>query len=212
VKRYLVVCAALWPLLAAHPAAAQVFGQLTGAVPVGVNNRLFGAYLSATRDTREAFAQLRTSFYPGLDFGFHGGLARVDVGDGNRTAVELGGDLRTRVAARTERFPVDIALGGAIGLRSADSFNMLSIGPTVVASRAHAMSGGNELTPYGGLALLYSRVDVAGATTTDVSIPLRLGLEFRASADLRLVAELQATASAPVDQGFKLVVGANFPF
>jgi hypothetical protein len=211
VKRILVTTAVLW-LAFARPASAQIYGQFTGAVPVDVNSRLFGIYGGVAKDTRELLAQLRMSFYPGVDFGFHGGFSRVKAGTRTRTAVEMGGDLRTKVATRSETFPVDIALGGAIGLQSAEGFNVLTVGPTVVASRAVTSRNGSQWTPYAGLALLYSRWDLGGITTTDASLPLRLGTELKVGPDIRLVLEAQAVASSPTDEGIKLVLGANFPF
>jgi len=212
VKRLIAPCAALLLLACPHPAAAQVFGQFTGAVPVGVNNRLFGGYALFARHESEGLAQLRLSFYPGLDFGFHGGLTHVTVSGHSRTAVDLGGDLKSQLARRSETFPVDLALGGAIGVSSAEDFNLMSVGPVVVASRTLALQGGAELTPYGGAALLFSRLDDTGNSTTGVSLPLRCGLEYRPSADVRLVLELQLPLSDPVHRDPKLVLGANFPF
>jgi hypothetical protein len=212
VKRLIAPCAALLLLACAQSATAQVFGQFTGAVPVGVNNRLFGGYGLFAHHQAEGLAQLRLSFYPGVDFGFHGGLMHVTLSGHSRTAVELGGDVKSLVAKRSETFPVDLALGGAIGVSSAEDFNLMSVGPTVVASRALPLRGSAELTPYAGAALLYSRLDIAGFSTTDVSLPVRAGLEYRPNPDVRLVLELQLPLSDPVHTDPKLVLGANFPF
>ena len=211
-KRLIAPCAALLLLACTHPAAAQVFGQFTGAAPVGVNDRLFGGYALFARHAVEGLAQLRLSFYPGIDFGFHGGITQVTVSAHSRTAVDLGGDLKGRLARRSETFPVDLALGGAVGVSSAEDFNLMSVGPVLIASRTIALRGGAALTPYGGAALLFSRLDVAGNSTTAVSLPLRCGVEYRPSADMRLVLELQLPLSDPVHDDPKLVLGANFPF
>jgi hypothetical protein len=136
----------------------------------------------------------------------------VTLSGHSRTAVELGGDVKSLVAKRSETFPVDLALGGAIGVSSAEDFNLMSVGPTVVASRALPLRGSAELTPYAGAALLYSRLDIAGFSTTDVSLPVRAGLEYRPNPDVRLVLELQLPLSDPVHTDPKLVLGANFPF
>ena len=60
-------------LAAPVTAGAQVFGQYMGAEIVPVGGHLFGGYLQASQDQLGLLGQLRLSFYPGVDFGFHGG-------------------------------------------------------------------------------------------------------------------------------------------
>jgi hypothetical protein len=212
VRRHLASCATLLLLACARPATAQVFGQFTGAVPVGVDARLCGTYVSFTKNEAELLAQLRLSFYPGLDFGFHGGLAHVTAARQTRTAVELGGDLKNIVAHRSPTMPFDFSLGGAIGVSSAEDINVLSVGPTAVASRAYDFGARAQITPYLGAALLYSRSSLDNSNTTDVSLPVRFGLEYRPNAEVSLIAELQTAGSQPPNDGSKLILGANFPF
>lgn len=209
-KRLLFTGAAL--LAFACPALAQVDGQLGGAVPVDVDHRLFGVHAGFSNRQSDLFAQLRMSFYPGIDFGFHGGLAHLNAVGKTRTVLMMGGDLKTRVAKQTETFPVDIALGGAIGVGNAQSFGILGMGPTVVASRHYELSGGRSVSPYGGALLLFTRSDIDGWNSTDVSLQLRAGAEFQPNPDFRIVVELQTPTSDPIDRHPKVLLGANFPF
>jgi len=213
VKLLLASCAALIAVACARPARAQVAGQLGGAVPIAVNGHVFGGYVALAKHQALALCQLRLSFYPGVDFGFQGGLHRYD-GDGgaSSTAVELGGDVRTLVARRSASAPLDVSLGGAIQLGNSDHRSVLAVGPTIAIGRSYTYTGGSELSPYFGAAVLYARSDVNAVSSTDLSFPLRTGLEYRPNADVRLVVELQVPFSDPQGTHPKLLLGANFPF
>ncbi len=208
----LASCAALIAFACAPPAFAQVAGQLERAVPIAVNEHVMGAYVALAQHQAAALCQLRLSFYPGIDFGFQGGLHRVDTGGASRTAVELGGDVRTQVVHRGASAPLDVTLGGALQLSSADHRSSLAVGPTLAAGRSYPLSGGAQLSPYFGFALLYTRSDAGGANVTDLSLPLRAGLEYQPNGNVRLVLELQVPVSDPVGTHPKAVLGANFPF
>jgi hypothetical protein len=212
VRRILASCAALFAVACARPAAAQVAGQFGSAVPLAVNQHVFGGYAAFARHRAEALGQLRMSFYPGVDFGFQGGLDSDNSNGSSRTAVELGGDVRARVASRAAGAPFDISLGGALQLSSADHRNLLGVGPTLAASRSYTLNGGAELSPYAGLVLLYSRTDAGGTNTTDLSCPLRAGLEYQPNAGFRLITELQLPLSDPQGAHPRIVLGAGFPF
>jgi hypothetical protein len=209
---FLIFVFAAAGMLPAKPAAAQVFGQLSGAEPIGMNARLFGAYGSFTKSESELLAQLRLSFYPNVDFGFQGGLSRVSVLDRNRTAVKLGGDFKCLTGRRGPSFPLDFSLGAAIGVSSAEDFNLLSVGPQAVLSFTVGADKGSKFTPYAGALLLFTRSDLDNQNDTDVSMPLRFGTEFAPNADLRLIAELQIALSDQINDDLKLTLGANFPF
>jgi opacity protein-like surface antigen len=213
VKKHLLLLAAVAAgMLATHAASAQVFGQLGGARPLDMNSRLFGAYAGFSKSESELFTQLRLSFYPGVDFGFQGGLSRVSVNDHNRTTVKLGGDFKAAALRAGESSPIDLSLGAALGVSSAEDFNLLGVGPEIVASRTWATGSGSNLTAYSGLVLLFTRSDLAGSNNTDVSVPIRLGLSFEPNQDLRLLAEVTIAASDQINDDLKLTVGANFPF
>lgn len=192
------------------PVAAQVHGALSEAHVVPVNGRLGGAYVQFDRSSATLSGQLRLSFYPNLDFGFQGGLSRMTLIGATRTSVRLGADFRGQVATQGPAFPVTVALGGSIGVESADNFTILSVGPQVVFSRKLDTAG--NLIGYGGASLLLSRYDVAGVRDTDTSFPVRAGLEIHASPDLRLLAEAQLAVSDAVRRVASVTIGALFPF
>lgn len=199
-------------MLATTGARAQVFGQYSGATTLGMNTRLFGAYGSFTKSESELLAQLRLSFYPNVDFGFQGGLSRVSVMDRSRTSVKIGGDFKGLVVHRGEAAPFDLSLGAAIGVSSAEDFNLLSIGPQAVASRTFGSAGRATLTPYAGALLLFTRSDLDNSNDTDVSVPLRFGAEYAPNQDIRLILELGVAVSDRINDDLKLTLGANFPF
>ncbi|MCC6348420.1 MAG: hypothetical protein IT347_02380 [Candidatus Eisenbacteria bacterium] len=208
----LFVALAVAGTLAAAGARAQAFGQYSGATTLGMNTRLFGAYGSFTRSESELLAQLRLSFYPNVDFGFQGGLSRVSVLDRSRTSIKVGGDFKGMVVHRGDAAPFDLSLGAALGVSSAEDFNLLSIGPQAVASRTFGSPGRANVTPYVGALLLFTRSDLNNANDTDVSVPLRFGAEYAPNPDIRLVLELGVAVSDRINDDLKLTVGANFPF
>ncbi|MGH7730343.1 MAG: hypothetical protein ACRENJ_03745 [Candidatus Eiseniibacteriota bacterium] len=211
-KSILAALVAVAALVPAGPARAQAFGQYTGATVVPVNGRMFGAYLNLSEHVVGGLAQLRLSFYPGLDFGFHGGLSRLDPGGivSTRTTLRLGGDVRWQLPALTGSFPADLAVGASLGVETADRFKVVTLGPTAVASRQLGDGGG--VVPYGGLALLFSNRDAFGVEDSDISVPLRLGLEARLSPELRLIAEFQLFIADRYNDDVGFVTGLNMPF
>lgn len=208
-KRIIVPFAAL-ALSVASPALAQVHGTLSEARVVPVNGRLGGGYLQFDAHSASLMGQLRLSFYPNLDFGFLGGLSRIDVNNNTRTSVRLGGDFRGQIMTQGEAFPVNVSLGAGLGLESADNFTTLSVGPQVAVSRTLDYS--NRLIGYAGASLLLSRVDVGNGNDTDTSFPLRFGLEFHPNPDIRLLGELQLAVSDQYRDDVAFTLGALFPF
>jgi hypothetical protein len=196
-------------LLTPAPSRAQISGQFMGAEPVPMNGHLFGAYLQASEDFLGLIAQLRLSFYPDIDFGFQGGLTRVQLGNADFTTVKVGGDLRYQVVKDN---PLDIAVGGALAIENGDDISVLTLGPTVVLSRTYQVGSGGAFVPYGGVGLFFSNADVLGAETTDFSVPFRFGAEFRFSPELRVTGELQLRASDSVNDDIAFVTGVNLPF
>ncbi len=209
VKRFLIITAVLLAC-AAPPAGAQIHGALSEARVVPVNGRLGGAYLQFDKSSASLMGQLRLSFYPNLDFGFFGGLSRIDVNHNTRTSVRLGGDFRGQVATQGPSFPLNVSLGGAIGVESADNFTILAVGPQVVFSRT--LDGAGKWLGYGGASLLLSRFDVGDSKDTDTSFPIRAGFEFRPNADLRILTEAQLAVSDAIRDDFAVTLGVLFPF
>lgn len=208
-KRLIVLLAAAG-LAAASPALAQVHGTFTEARVVPVNGRLGGAYLQFDPHSATLMGQLRLSFYPNLDFGFLGGLSRIDVNNNTRTSVRLGGDFRGQLMTQSDSYPVNITLGAGLGLESADNFTILSVGPTAGVSRS--LDYANQWIAYGGASLLLSRVDLGSGNDTDTSFPLRVGLEFHPNPDIRLLSEIQLAVSDEIRDDFSFTVGVLFPF
>jgi len=208
VKR--LILAGLLLAVTAAAAGAQVNGALSEARVVPVNGRLGGAYLQFDQHSATLQGQLRLSFYPNLDFGFQGGLSRIDIGNNTRTSVRLGGDFRGQVALQGPAFPVNVSLGGTIGVESADNLTILSVGPQVAVSRT--LDPGGKWVAYGGACLLLSRFDLGVGRDTDTSFPVRAGMEFHPNPDLRLLAEMQLAVSDAVRDDVSLTLGVLFPF
>ncbi len=192
------------------PAHAQVHGALSEATLVPVNGHLGAAYLTFDKSSATLAGQLRLSFYPNFDFGFQGGLSRIDVANNTRTSVRLGADFRGQLAKQNGTFPLNVSLGGALGVESADHFTILSVGPQVVVSRQ--LGGSGRWVGYGGAALLLSRFDVDNQSNNDTSFPLRGGLEFHPNPDLRLLTEVQLAVSDEVRDDVSITFGVLFPF
>ena len=198
--------------LATAPAHAQVFGQYVPAEILPVNSRLGGAYVDFSKDVVGAIGQLRLSFYPNVDFGFQGGLLRLDLGSTTKTALRLGGDVRFGVVKANQAHPFDVAAGGAIGVVSGDNYNVLRLGPSVVASHTFPFSARSSVVPYAGAMLSFANVNVGDHSRSDFSVPIRLGAELRAITGLRLTAELQLRVGDDFDNHSGFSAGVNLPF
>ena len=199
-------------LACAAPAGAQVFGQYTPADVLAVNGRQFGAYVDFSENTTGLLAQLRLSFYPNVDFGFQGGLSRLDMGGSTKTTLRLGSDVRVGVVRAGERFPVDVAAGGAIGVETSDNYTSIRLGPSAVASRSFALSGDAAIVPYAGAMLCFANLSSHGESETDFSLPLRVGGELRAIPGVRITAELQLRLGDDFDDDVAFAAGVNLPF
>ena len=197
----------------ARPAGAQVYGQYTSAEVVPVNGHMFGGYVHASNNFLGLLAQLRLSFYPNVDFGFQGGLTRLSPGgtSATLTTLRLGGDLRWQVAHRAEGASMDVAVGAVLGVEVADNLKNISVGPTVVASRSLGVGSGG-IVPYAGMGLLFISRDAFGIQDSDISVPLRLGMEARLTQELRIVAELQLYVADRYNDDVGFATGVNLPF
>jgi hypothetical protein len=122
----------------------------------------------------------------------------------------MGGDFRGQIATQSGGSIMDIALGAALGIESADELNQLSVGPQVTVSRTLDMA--SRWVAYGGAALLFSRIEVGLETNTDTSCPLRMGMEYSPNPYLRLLSEVQLAVSDEVRDDFAVTFGVLFPF
>lgn len=207
--RFLLLCAA-GLLAAASPALAQINGAFTTARVIPVNSRLGAAYLQFDKSSATLMGQLRLSFYQNLDFGFQGGLSRLDLEDNTRTSVRLATDFRGQMTTQGTSFPVDIALGGTIGVETADELTILSVGPTVGVSRSLDLAG--RVIGYGGASLLFSRIEIAQESNTDTSFPIRFGIEYDPNPWVRMLTEVQLAVSDEIRDDVAFTFGVLFPF
>ena len=207
----MLLLAALMPAGRAH---AQVYGQYTGAVVVSPDSRVFGAYLNLSQNVVGGLAQLRLSFYPNLDFGFQGGISRLDPGAGvaTRTTLRLGGDLRWQITGHDPNARADVALGASLGVETADQLKVVTLGPAMVLSRTLGRPEGATFVPYAGLAMMFASRDTFDAKDSGISLPLRMGIEARLAPEFRLIAELQLFIADRYNDDVGFVTGVNLPF
>jgi hypothetical protein len=199
-------------LLAAAPARAQLPSIYTGAAPLAVNAHVFGAYIPMSSHSAGGLAQLRLSFFPGVDFGFQGGLLRLDRDTGGRTALRLGTDIKIAIAKATPGHPLDFSLGGTIGVLNGDDYSLIALGPTALVSRTLRAGQTGEITPFAGLGLAFTSLNQSASDHTDFSVPLRIGSEFAVSPAARLVAEIEFRLGQDAGDDVGVTLGVNLPF
>lgn len=199
-------------LLVAVPATAQVFGQLMSAEVLPLNGHSAGFYLNAGDNALGGLAQLRMSLYPGFDFGFQGGLQRISWKNVDRTTLRLGGDLRASVAHSGEGFPFDVAVGGGLGVETSDNYHVLTLMPSGVVSHSYGVGQNGSISPYLGLGISFANVDAGSTSQTFLSLPLRLGADFRVMPGMSLAAEMQIPIGDGFNDSFGVMTGVNLPF
>jgi hypothetical protein len=212
VKRLLLIALFVAGLVPAPAARAQVFGQYTTAEILTLNARQGGAYVNFSQDVVGALGQLRLSFYPNVDFGFQGGLSRLDLGTTTKTSLRLGADVRFGVAKATKDSPVDVAVGVGLGVETSDNYSVLRLGPSIVASRSFPFTSTSTIAPYAGAMLGFASWDVGDKSNTDFSLPVRLGAELRAIPGVHITAELQLRIGDDFDDHAGFAAGVNLPF
>jgi len=210
VKRPLALCLAVALACVASPALAQVFGILNDAKVVPVNGHLGGGYLQFDKSSATLMGQLRLSFYPNMDFGFVGGLSRLDIDNNTKSSVRLATDFRGQITTQSADFPLSITLGAALGVESADGYSLLSVGPTAAASRV--LDQASQWTATAGASLLLSRAEINGQRNTDTSLPLRLSLQYAPNPLIRILTEMQLSVSDEIRDDFSFTAGVMFPF
>lgn len=199
-------------LAAAGPARAQMTGQFTGATVLEPGGHLVGGYFDVSSHVVGLMSQLRLSFYPGVDFGFQGGVDRDNGGGGSKGIVRLGTDIKFATRRARAESPFDLAIGGLLGVENGDNYSTLAIGPSMVVSRAFKPGQSGGISPYVGAALLYTKIDAGTRNDTNVSFPLRFGAEINATQVARLVAEFQWRIADDFHDETNITVGVNLPF
>ena len=211
IKRFTIFALAAvlsWPAAV----SAQSFGQFTGAQTLAANTHLGGGYVQSSSSVLGLLAQLRMSFYPGVDFGFQGGFARQNYPGGDRTTLRLGADLKYQVVQPTADYPYSVSIGGGLGVESGDHWNIISVGPSVVSSRSFQGNGDLVFTPFVSAGVLFSNFNVGPFNQSDVSLPLRLGSEMRLNSQLALTGELQLRLGDDFNDDVGFSLGVNSPF
>ncbi|HTO92694.1 MAG TPA: hypothetical protein VMJ70_16300 [Candidatus Sulfotelmatobacter sp.] len=198
-------------LLLATRAEAQLPSPYTGAAILPVDGHVFGGYVPISQNVVGLLGQLRLSFYPGVDFGFQGGLSRMDRDQGNRTLVQVGTDVKVALLRAGDQQPFDIAAGGGLGIHVGDNYSALTLGPTIVASRSWHRGATGEISPYVGLGFAFSSVN-SDQTRTDFSTPLRVGSEFGLSPVARIVTEFEFRLGDDFNDDVGFSAGVNLPF
>lgn len=199
-------------LLAAGSAQAQFPSNYSGAAVLAVDAHAFGAYVPITSNSIGAITQLRLSFLPGVDFGFQGGLSRLDRKSGSKTLLRLGTDVKFQLVHADESRPIDMSIGAGLGVFAGDNYNTLSLGPNFIASRSWRRGAAGELTPYAGVGLAVTTINAGTSNGNDVSVPVRVGCELGITSAARLVAEFTHRLSSTFGEATDFVLGVNLPF
>ncbi len=177
-----------------------------------MTGHVFGGYVNASQNVVGLMAQLRLSFYPNVDFGFQGGLSRINVSESkDRTVLRMATDVKFLVAKASETRRFDLALDGAVGVESGDNYQVIALGPSLVGSRTFG-SATSGVTPFASIGLLFSNIDVADQRTTDMSVPLRGGAEWRVAPGVALTAEIQVRLGDDFNDDVGFSGGVHLPF
>jgi outer membrane protein with beta-barrel domain len=196
----------------AVPAHAQSLGQFGGATTLPLMGRAFGTYVDASSHEVGFVSTLRLCFYPGVDFGFQGGIKRLDNLGVDRAALRLGTDFKVLAVRSGASMPVDVSIGGGLGVETGDNLSVLTIGPMAVASRAFPAGAAGAIEPYASVGISYTSIDAPGKDDTGLALPLRFGAEFRFAPDLRFVVELRQQVGTYYGDRGTFAIGTTFPF
>lgn len=198
--------------LCACPAFSQSLGQYTGASPLPMNGKAFGTYVDVSSHQVGFVTTLRLSFYPDVDFGFQGGIKRLDYADADGNALRLGTDFKIATQRVRNGWPVDLSFGGGLGVDTGDNYSVLTMGPMAVASRAYNAGQSGSIEPYASLGVAYASINTDGADDTGLQFPFRLGAEYRIAQDLRFTMEFQHYGGVHHGDRGAFAIGTTFAF
>ena len=193
------------------PAWCGSFTQHGGAVPLAMNTHAVGGYVFSSDDQFGVQGDLRLSIYPGVDFGFQGGISRLHLSGGDRGLVRFGTDVQAELQLASN-FPVDLGIGGAFGVEVGDDYLVLGVGPEFRVSRAFPMGSSGSITPYGGFLVGFNRTDVAEVDKTQMSVPVRLGADLKTGSGFGFLMEFQLSKPHSFADDFLFSAGARMPF
>ena len=199
-------------LVCAQPARSQSLGQFGGAAPLPMNSKVISTFVDASSHEVGFVTQLRLSYYPDVDFGFQGGVKRLDYADNGGNALRLGADFKVAAARVRSGFPVDLSFGAGLGVDTGDNLSVLTMGPDAIASRAYPVGGSSVLEPYASLGLCYASVNSNLQDDTGIQWPLRLGAEYRFTQDLRFAMELKQYYGTHFGDRNGFAIGTTFAF
>jgi len=191
---------------------AQTFGQFTGGSVVPMEGHTLGGAVEFSGDLFAAMGQFRTSFQPGMDFGFQGGLGFYSFDGSNQTSVRLGADFKAQVAKQDAEFAVDVVLGAGIGIENADDLNVLRVGPSVVVSRSIGSLEDPRARPFVGLQFLFERDEVGDESESGLMVPFHLGSELRLTQGLRFCGEIQFRIGNDFGDDWAITTGITTDF
>jgi len=69
-----------------------------------------------------------------------------------------------------------------------------------------------SIAPYLGLGISFANVDAGTTRQTFLSLPLRLGADFRVMPGMSLTAEMQIPIGDGFNDSFGVMTGVNLPF
>jgi len=199
-------------LVCAQPARSQSLGQFGGAAPLPMNSKVISTFVDASSHEVGFVTQLRLSYYPDVDFGFQGGVKRLDYADNGGNALRLGADFKVAAARVRSGFPVDLSFGAGLGVDTGDNLSVLTMGPNAIASRGYPLGSSGTLEPYASLGLCYASVNTTSQDDTGIQWPLRLGAEYRFTPDLRFAMELKQYYGTHFGDRNGFAIGTTFGF
>jgi len=211
-RNTIAACVAGALLMCACTAQSQSLGQFGGASPLPMNGHSLGTYVDASGHEVGFITALRLSFYPDVDFGFQGGLKRLDYVDAGDNALRLGADFKVAAARVRSGAPVDLAFGAGLGVDTGDNLSVLTMGPNAIASKAYPAGTSGTIEPYASLGLAYASINTSGKDDTGIQWPFRLGMEYRFSPDLRVMMELRQAWGTHYGDQSAFAIGTTFGF
>ena len=69
--------------------------------------------------------------------------------------------------------------------------SLITLGPTAVASHAFATGASSSITAYAGVGLMFMNANAGDNKSSDLSMPLRFGGDFRITPQVDIVGELR---------------------
>jgi hypothetical protein len=109
-------------------------------------------------------------------------------------------------------FPLDLSVGGALGMEIGDDYLLLGVGPEFRLSRTLPLGRSSMITPYGSVLIAFNRTDVGTDDKVEASFPVRIGADLKTSTGLGFLMEFQLTEPHSFADDFMFSAGAKMPF